>query len=261
MAGKALLINQGSALMINRLAALLKEAHVETAVVEPDIAAIMPEKNSSDIFVLFTADFVYDAQDFLNFLKDVCLEEEKPLCVVGYDKELAKIADSIPRDLVLRQFPRPFDVKAVFAEIVALLKAEGETSREKHILLVDDDTTFLQMMKSWLEMSYHVAAARSGMQGISYIVEHSVDLILLDYDMPVMSGPQVLEALRSETRSANIPVIFLTGKNDRDSVMSVMHLKPEGYILKSMDREEILSAVDRFFKTKKWENLSQDGQA
>ena len=110
-------------------------------------------------------------------------------------------------------------------------------------------------MQGWLAPRYRVTATRSGMQAITYIPEHTPDLILLDYDMPVTPGPQVLEMIRSEPNSAQIPVIFLTGKNDRESVVSVMRLKPEGYLLKSMSREDILASVDRFFETRKWENL------
>jgi DNA-binding NarL/FixJ family response regulator len=73
--------------------------------------------------------------------------------------------------------------------------------------------------------------------------------------MPVTSGPQVLEMIRSEPNCANIPVIFLTGRNDRESVMSVMRLKPDGYLLKSQLRDAIITSVDRFFETRKWENL------
>ncbi len=257
MAGKILLINQGTALMINRLAALLKDAGIGIAVVDPDIAAVDREKDSVDVFVLFTGDFVYDAQAFLTYLRDTCISLEKPLCVAGYDKELIKVADCISKNVILREFQRPFDVKTVASELGTLLQhtANNELGEKKNILLVDDDTTFLQIVKSWLGLKYNVAVARSGMQAITYLAEYKADLILLDYDMPVMNGPQVLEALRSEMRSADIPVIFLTGKNDRDSVMSVMRLKPEGYLLKSMGSEEILASLDRFFKTKTWENL------
>ena len=48
-----------------------------------------------------------------------------------------------------------------------------------------------------------------------YIADNKPDLILLDYEMPVTSGPQVLEMIRSETKTDTIPVIFLTGKGDR----------------------------------------------
>ena len=50
---------------------------------------------------------------------------------------------------------------------------------------------------------------------------------------------------------SNIPVIFLTSKSDKESVMRVMELKPEGYLLKTMPPEEIVRAVDDFFAKRK----------
>nr|MCR5651696.1 response regulator [Lachnospiraceae bacterium] len=121
----------------------------------------------------------------------------------------------------------------------------------KHILLVDDDVTFLKMMQDWLSGTYTVTIARSGMQAITYIANHTPDLILLDYDMPITSGPQVMEMIRSEPNSTDIPIIFLTGKSDRESVMKVMQLKPQGYLLKNMNKTEILKAVGDFFEAEK----------
>ena len=74
-----------------------------------------------------------------------------------------------------------------------------------------------------------------------------MDLILLDHEMPVTSGPQVLEMLRSDPETRSIPVIFLTGKSDRESVMAVVNLKPEGYFLKTIDKKELLSNLSKFF--------------
>ena len=88
-----------------------------------------------------------------------------------------------------------------------------------------------------------------------YIADNSPDLILLDYEMPVTSGPQLLEMIRSEPKLDSTPVIFLTGKGDRESVLKVLSLKPDGYLLKSMPRENILAAVEDFFEKKKYKDL------
>ena len=80
-----------------------------------------------------------------------------------------------------------------------------------------------------------------------YVAEHHPDLILLDYEMPVTSGPQVLEMLRSETATGTIPVFFLTGKDDRESVKKVLSLHPEGYLLKKSPRDKIRQAIQSFF--------------
>jgi DNA-binding NarL/FixJ family response regulator len=75
--------------------------------------------------------------------------------------------------------------------------------------------------------------------------------VLLDYEMPVVNGKQVLEMIRTENEFSDIPVMFLTGKNDRESIEQVMSLKPEGYILKTTKPEQIVQMIDEFFERRK----------
>ena len=73
------------------------------------------------------------------------------------------------------------------------------------------------------------------------------DLVLLDYEMPIVDGPQVLSMMRAEREYKDIPVMFLTGKTDRESVMAVMSLKPAGCLLKTQPSHEIEKEIDDFF--------------
>ncbi len=255
MAGKVLLINHGAALMTDALMSSLRSSDIQTVQVEPVIEKIEPEKRDTDVYLLFAGDYIYNSPELLVYLKDLCFSEEKALCVVGYEKELAEVEESIPKSMIEHEFARPIDVKNLSAALHGLIRTGEGRKNEKHILLVDDDVMFLQMMQSWLGTKYRVTVTKSGMQAITYIAAHTPDLILLDYDMPITPGPQVLEMIKSEPNSAQIPVIFLTGKADRESVVSVMHLKPDGYLLKSMSKEKIMESVDRFFETKKWNDL------
>ena len=72
-----------------------------------------------------------------------------------------------------------------------------------------------------------------------------VDLILLDYEMPVVDGPQVLQMLRQEPATEKIPVIFLTGIGTKEAVSRVMALKPDGYILKTTPRGDLLGFLQK----------------
>ena len=72
-------------------------------------------------------------------------------------------------------------------------------------------------------------------------------MILLDYEMPVCDGKQALEMIRSDKDVADIPVIFLTGRGDRETVEKVMELKPERYLLKTLSDEKIKKGIDAFF--------------
>ena len=87
----------------------------------------------------------------------------------------------------------------------------------------------------------------SGMQAIKWLGKNKADLILLDHEMPVTSGPQVLEMLRADSETSSIPVIFLTGKGDKESVMAVVALKPEGYFLKGIQKAELLQKLQEYF--------------
>lgn len=256
MTSRILIISQGSAFMTDALAKSLQKSGFATETAAPDIREIEAKRKETDIYLIYAGQFVFESADVLVFLKDICAEDEKLLCVIGYTEEIKEIRNVIPVSVISAEFERPFDMKALTADLKKLSDADEERRKGKHILLVDDDLTFLKMMQEWLSMKYNITITRSGMQAITYIANHTPDLILLDYDMPITPGPQVMEMIRSEPNSAQIPIIFLTGKADRESVMTVMALKPQGYLLKSMSKEQIMESVDHFFETSKWKNVN-----
>ena len=121
----------------------------------------------------------------------------------------------------------------------------------KKVLVVDDSGAVLRSVKGWLEHKYQVILANSGTMAIKYLSTNRPDLVLLDYEMPILNGRQVLEMMRSEDEFKDIPVIFLTGKNDVETIRQVLELKPEGYILKSTKPEHIIKTIDDFFAKQK----------
>lgn len=114
----------------------------------------------------------------------------------------------------------------------------------KRILVVDDDPTMLRIMQNMLSKRYIVSVASSSSQAMMGISKVRPDLILLDYDMPVVDGKMTLEMLRSEEDTKDIPVVFLTGLSDQDHVGNVLALQPEGYILKPPSEAKIFSRLE-----------------
>ena len=119
------------------------------------------------------------------------------------------------------------------------------------ILVVDDSMTIRQGIKQLLGEDYEVAMAASGVAAIRSITLNRPDLVLLDYEMPVCNGKQVLEMIRSDDSLAELPVFFLTGRVDPESVKKVIPLKPEGYLSKYLKPEDIRKNIDSFFERKK----------
>ena len=223
--------------------------------ITPKIKEVNEYRNQTDIFLVYAGDYVSECTDLFVYLKDICSEDEKMISIIGYSPEIAEVETIVSSNLVALRVERPFDMKVMVSNMEKLREADEERKMGKHILLIDDDLAYLKMVQGWLAPQYRVTIAKSGMQAITYIANHVPDLILLDYEMPITSGPQVMEMIRSEPNSEGIPIIFLTGKSDKESVMSVMALKPQGYMLKSMPKEEILKTIDNFFKTRKWKNI------
>lgn len=122
-----------------------------------------------------------------------------------------------------------------------------EAEKKKKILVVDDSDVMLNAMKKLLEETYEVSLAKSGAAAIRSMTLDRPDLVLLDYEMPVCDGKQVLEMIRAEEELANTPVIFLTGRTDRESVRNVVALKPAGYLPKSMKSEDIKKNIKAYF--------------
>ena len=135
-----------------------------------------------------------------------------------------------------------------------LMERENYLKKESHlkqkVLVVDDSATIRQGIRKLLAEDYHVALAPSGTAAIRCIILDKPDLVLLDYEMPVCNGQQVLEMIRSEDALSDTPVIFLTGRSDPETVKKLVALKPDGYLVKDLKPEQIKQKVDEYFGKK-----------
>lgn len=131
-------------------------------------------------------------------------------------------------------------------------KAEKEAAENRRKILVVDDSNFmLTLMQDLLKNDYEVQTATSGLSAIRSIALNRPDLVLLDYEMPVCKGNQILEMIRADAEFADIFVIFLTGRTDRESIKKVLEFKPDGYLSKALGPVDIKKEIDRFFEGKK----------
>lgn len=227
----------------------LKELEYNTVSAELDIQELSKLKDNYEVVLLFMESEGEEKTKELVYLRDKAVEEDSPIFYVGEDTEV--MHEILPKHILQEVFERPIDVKASAKKIDEFIKEHGKHVKKK-ILVVDDSGIMLRNIKRWLEDKYHVILANSGAMAIKYLATNRPDLVLLDYEMPVIDGSQVLEMIRTETEFCDIPVIFLTGKNDKESIMKVLELKPEGYFLKSMEPQKIIQEIDNFFEKQKY---------
>jgi CheY-like chemotaxis protein len=114
------------------------------------------------------------------------------------------------------------------------------------ILAIEDDPSFRDLLELHLRTAGHVVrTAADPEEGLRRLLEQPPELILLDLDLPYLSGFEVLEALRSDDATRKIPVIVLTGRADEDTYGRCRKIGMDGFASKPLKLEELLKAVDK----------------
>ena len=247
---RVLIVSETQSYLLVSLQGKLEEAGYEVLGVHADPDAVSRIEKSIDLMFIFADETLIDQHQGLTYLKDKAVEEDIPIFVSGDGEEIKSIMNDIPMHLIQKEFQRPINVGEVADAICSYVSTFGKHNKKK-ILVVDDSGAMLRNVKGWLEEKYQVILANSGAMAIKYLATNRPDLVLLDYEMPIVDGKQVLQMIRTETEFSDIPVIFLTSKGDKESVMQVMALKPNGYLLKTMPPEQIKKSVDEFFEKRK----------
>ena len=235
----------------------LNENSLRNQYVNLNIKEISAVEEYADLFILNLSDMDEDDPEPVVYLKDIVDEKDKKIVIIGEPQDVEWGLKMIPSANILKSFERPFDIEKLVKEVGKFMESLAEGRRKKRILIVDDDITYMRTVYGWLKEYYQVGMASTGVQAISYLTKNEVDLILLDYQMPVANGPQIMTMLKNETTIDDIPVMFLTGQGDRESVMSVMDLKPVDYLLKTIDKPHLHEKIDDFFLKEKIEKMKK----
>lgn len=244
---RMIIVGEKETFIIRVLKNKIQDAGVDCDFVPCSVNDINSSISDMSLIILYMDDGVLTHEDVLHFLVDNMEEKNIQMMLVGEQQDVAYVCDHVPGDLIYHTFNRPIDNNEFVKKVMDYYMKMDAGEFKKSILIVDDDPQYLALVREWLKGKYKVSMANSGLQAIKWLGKNKVDLILLDYEMPVTSGPQVLEMLRSDEETKSIPVMFLTGKGDKESVMSVVALKPEGYFLKSIKREDLLEKLEEFF--------------
>lgn len=244
---RILLIGDQKSFMVTAISNGLSREGFEVVRTGNSVKELSHLKDRPRLWVYYLDGDVESQSETIVYCKDVILEDEVFFYLVGNQEELEAASAFVPDDLVRAKLTRPLNIQTLIDQVFIGVADEEEIETKKRILVVDDDPAITRMIKNLLTPKYNVFMAGSGMNAITFLAKNPVDLILLDYEMPVVSGAKVLEMIRSEASTASIPVMFLTGKSDKETVMEVLALKPVKYILKSMKPGEWVREVNDFF--------------
>lgn len=126
-------------------------------------------------------------------------------------------------------------------------QTEGGNSK-KCILAVDDVAIFLTRILNTLQDYYEVVTVNSGVRALKYLEQKKPDLILLDVQMAQKNGIETLKEIRAMKGREDIPVIMLTGVEDKDIVIKTAKLGICDYILKPFHSDDLLNRIRQVFE-------------
>jgi len=126
------------------------------------------------------------------------------------------------------------------------VKSESDDSRDsrKKIIYVDDIQYSLVSVKNRLQNLYDVFTADSAGKMFEMLENITPDLILLDVNMPDVDGYEAIKSLKADERFSSVPVVFLTGKSDRESVVKGLSLGAVDYIIKPYNASKLIEIIE-----------------
>ena len=244
---RMIMVGEKESFLVRVLIGKTKDAGINCEFVPCTVDEVNKQLEGVKLITLYMDGTSIAQEEVIHFLSDNMEERGQQIILIGEPNDIPQIKNLIPDYLIYQIFPRPVDNAGFIKTVTEFFEKERKGEFKKSILVVDDDPNYLGLVREWLKDTYKVFMANSGLQAIKWLGKNTVDLILLDHEMPVTSGPQVLEMLRSDDETKSIPVMFLTGKSDKESVMQVVSLKPEGYFLKNIQKDELLDKLNEFF--------------
>ena len=226
----------------------LNDAGFKVVSVPDSPDAIINHRFDADIIIYYPE--IYEDSHIsitMNLLGELCQDDCKLLCLTGDANDIEIAMDSKGAGRVSHTYPRPVEPAEFLSDMEYYSELLYDYHRVKTIFVVDDDPDYRSVIERWLSPHYSISGFSSASEMMTGLSTVKPDLILLDYEMPEMDGYELMGNLRNDPETQMIPIIFLTGKNDRDHVFSILHYKPDGYLLKTASKDTLLDSIDRFF--------------
>ncbi len=233
--------------LISKMRHLFESADMDVAMCIDDVNEIKKKRQDENVFIYYSDAGYSRVEATMSYLSNLCHDEHKSLCLVGEGSFLERALGADVCKVVSHYYPHPVDSGQIVHDVKELFLLHAEVERRKQLLIVDDDEDFIALMTNWLGNDYEVIGVHTGAEALEFIRDNRCDLILLDYEMPDLSGYEVMDRVRKNPMTADIPLIFLTGINDREGVMNIIRHRPDGYLLKTTRKAELLDILERFF--------------
>lgn len=127
-------------------------------------------------------------------------------------------------------------------EISAEVTPETDDAKET-ILIVEDNQDVRRLIQEGLKNHYNILEATTGKEGLERARAESVDLVVSDVMMPMMSGVELCHLLKNDERTSHLPIILLTARADHESKLEGLRTGADDYVTKPFNMQELLARI------------------
>ncbi len=248
MIKRIMLIGEEKSFMVSSIANSLRREMFEVVIAEPVASLLRKKQDVPKVVLMYLTDVEAENSALLQSLNDLIEDNHSRFYLLGNPLDIDASYKNLNKKNVQKVFHRPINVQDIVEELLRINATDDvRLPGRRKILLVDDDEVTLRTISNWLQDRYTVFMCNSGKDALRFLLENVVDLVLLDFEMPGLSGPDVLEGIRNDPMTENIPVMFLTSKNDQETVLYGVSLHPTKYLLKNLPKDDIIKSIDEFF--------------
>ncbi len=123
-----------------------------------------------------------------------------------------------------------------------------------NILLVDDSQVARVLIQKVLSEHRHADKfnffnAENGQYALEMLSQHKIDVMFLDWHMPVMDGEELINLIRESKKYSHIKIIIASAEDSKDKVIQMLKKKVNGYLIKPFEEDGIMKAFDSLFKS------------
>ncbi len=219
-----------------------------------DVLGLTEKKAQADLNPYMQALVLVSGDQRLAFCIDRVMNEQEVL-VKNFGQQLVRVrniagATILGTGKVVAILNVPDLLKSatqVTTAAMASVKMEGEILTKKRILIAEDSITSRTLLKNILESAgYHVKTSVDGMDALSALKTETFDLVVSDIEMPRMNGFDLVSKIRSDTTTAELPVVLVTALESREDRERGIDVGANAYIVKrSFDQSNLLDVIKK----------------
>ena len=117
------------------------------------------------------------------------------------------------------------------------------------VLVIEDDLYMQKILFQCLSSRFTITIFNNGLDGLAYLQEGNVpDIIISDYNTPVVNGIQVIEQVRSSGFFGSIPIMMLSGEEDTETKIKCLEAGADDYLIKPFNPRELVARLRNLLK-------------